>query len=79
MPSVNEQTEARGGADMLEELAYREADGIEVALLWARGDGRLEVVCSDTRTGDAFTITPEPANALDVFYHPYAYAGRAAA
>ena len=64
---------------MNEELAYREADGIEVSLLWARADGSLTVVCADTRTGDWFALTPEPATALDVFYHPYAYAARAAA
>jgi hypothetical protein len=64
---------------MTEELAYREADGIEVALLWGRADGRLTVVCSDTRTGEEFRLSPEPAKALDAFYHPFAYAVQAAA
>ena len=58
----------------VEELAYREADGIGVVLLWGPADGRLTVVCADVRTGDWFAVAAESTNALDVFYHPYAYA-----
>ena len=60
----------------VEELAYREADGIGVALLWGPADGSLTVVCADARTGDWFAVAAERTNALDVFYHPYAHAAR---
>jgi hypothetical protein len=60
----------------VEELAHRETDGVEVALLWRPSDGSLTVVCADARTGDQFAVAAEPANALEVFYHPYAYAAR---
>jgi len=65
-----------GTTYQVEELAHRESDGIDVALLWGRGDGSLTVVCSDARTGDWFALAAESTNALDVFYHPYAYAAR---
>jgi hypothetical protein len=61
-------------AHRIEELAYREADGIEVSLMRGREDGTLTVVCTDVRTGERLLLTPDPAKALDVFYHPYAYA-----
>ena len=63
-----------GMTDQIEELAHRDADGIEVALLWSRTDDSLTVVCTDARTGDWFALAAESTNALDVFYHPYAYA-----
>ena len=63
-----------GMTHQIEELAHRDADGIEVSLLWSPADDSLTVVCSDGRTGDWFALAAESANALDVFYHPYAYA-----
>jgi len=65
-----------GIAQHAEELAHREADGIEVLLLWSRADDSLTVVCADTRAGDWFAVAADPTNALDVFHHPYAYAAR---
>ena len=59
-----------------EELAHREADGIEVSLLWSPDDDSLTVICADGRTGERFTVAAEPSIALDVFHHPYAYAAR---
>jgi hypothetical protein len=56
------------------ELAYRANDGVEVSLFWSPSDNRLTVSVCDTRIGDGFAITAHPENALDVFYHPYAYA-----
>jgi hypothetical protein len=58
------------------ELAYREADGIEVSLLWSPADDSLTVVCSHARTEERFAISAGRDNALDVFHHPYAYAAR---
>ena len=56
------------------ELAYRESDGIEVALLWRARDDRLSVVVEDTRLDERFVMRVCPDEALEVFYHPYAYA-----
>jgi hypothetical protein len=58
----------------IRELSYRSTDGLEVFLLWSQGSGRLAVVVADTRTGGTFELAAQPDNALDVFYHPYAYA-----
>jgi len=63
-----------GIAQHAEELAHREADGIEVSLLWSPADDSLTVVCADTRTDDRFAVSAESTNALDVFHHPYAHA-----
>ena len=60
-----------------EELAYRSGDGVEVVLLWCRDDDRLTVAVSDTRTGLSFELPAKPDNALDVYYHPFAYAAAA--
>jgi hypothetical protein len=61
------------------ELDSRSVDGIEVTLLWSKRTNALSVAVNDTRTGEAFTLPADPANALDVFHHPYAYAGPVAA
>ena len=57
------------------ELANRSSNGVEVALVWAQRDGMDEVVVcvSDIRAGAYFEIPAEPARALDVYYHPFAY------
>ena len=57
----------------LEELDYRENDGIAVSLLWQRSSNRLAVVVEDSRLGESFTLPARPDNAHDVFHHPYAY------
>lgn len=57
------------------ELAHRAADGIGVLLLWDQGDGRLRVVIDDLRTGESFELSAgNGRQALDLFYHPFAYA-----
>jgi len=57
------------------ELAHRSGDGLDVTLVWVRGDdGDTVVVCvSDGREGAYFEIPAEPYLALDVYYHPFAY------
>jgi hypothetical protein len=62
----------------IRELAHRVADGVEISLLWNELDGSLRVVVVDARAGTAFEVTAPQDNALDVFYHPYAYAREAA-
>jgi hypothetical protein len=56
------------------ELACRAGDGLEVVLLWRQVDNRLTVSIADSKTGDSFELRACPENALDVFYHPFAYA-----
>lgn len=56
------------------ELAYRASDGIEVSLLWQPADNSLTVVVEDVKIEERFEVDARPDNALDVFYHPYAYA-----
>jgi hypothetical protein len=58
----------------LEELDYRESDGIEVLLLWSRADGSLVVAVRDGRTAERFELLVGPEQALDAFQHPFAYA-----
>ena len=58
----------------MEELDYRESNGIAVSLLWNRISNRLSVVVEDRKAGESFDLTARPENALDVFHHPYAYA-----
>jgi hypothetical protein len=56
------------------ELAYRVNAGIEVVLFWHELTGAVTVSVSDTNSGAYFEVAADPAHALDVFDHPYAYA-----
>jgi hypothetical protein len=56
------------------ELASRINDGVAVSLLWNRRHDKLTVWVDDSRTGEAFELDAPRDRALDVFYHPYAYA-----
>lgn len=57
-----------------EELARRTSDGLEITLLWQRGGNNVHVRVIDARTDEAFELTVHGKNALQAFYHPYAYA-----
>ena len=57
------------------ELAVRASNGTQVRLLWRQGTRQLWVEVSEPATARALTIRAQPENALDVFHHPYAYAG----
>jgi len=57
------------------ELAQRESNGISGTLLWHSVTQRLTVAVRDVRTGDAFDLDAEARNAMEVYNHPYAYAG----
>jgi hypothetical protein len=61
-----------------QELAFRAGHGIAVSLLWAERDDRLTVQVWDETEGASFSLPARRDNALDVFYHPFAYAARAA-
>jgi hypothetical protein len=58
------------------ELAQRVSGSDEIVLLWHPEDDRLEVSVCDITTGVGFYIGVAPANAMDAFKHPYAYAPR---
>jgi hypothetical protein len=56
------------------ELDFRSNDGLEVALLWQPEVDRVSVTVFDAKSGDDFEIEVDPAEAMDAFHHPYAYA-----
>jgi hypothetical protein len=56
------------------ELAERAGDGIVVSLMWNPADNLLRVSIANTRPGEAFELDAPPENALDIYYHPFAYA-----
>lgn len=58
----------------LRELAYRVHGAVEVTLLWDARQNRVAVTVSDMRSGEWFVLHVENDQALEAFYHPYAYA-----
>jgi hypothetical protein len=61
----------------MRELDHRNRDGIDVRLLWNQREDRVFVTVNDAKTDEAFTIeVREGERAMDVFQHPFAYAGR---
>jgi hypothetical protein len=58
----------------MEQLDYRESNGIAVSLLWQRRSNHLSVVVEDRMRGESFTLAARPDNAREIFQHPYAYA-----
>jgi hypothetical protein len=57
----------------IRELDRRRADGIEVTLLWNAETNRVFVSVAE-REGNTLEFQVRPAQALDAFHHPYAYA-----
>ena len=68
---------ARSGSR--ETPARRQNDGVVVSLHWQAEDDGLTVTVEDTRTGKRFLLPARRENALEVFYHPFAYAPKLAA
>ena len=60
------------------ELDARHAAGIDVELLWDPRTRGLSVVAHDATTDETVTIYVEADQALEVFRHPFAYAGEPA-
>ena len=56
------------------ELARRSGAGVDVTLYWHPTLDELIVSVWDERHGAYFEIRPQSYQALDVYYHPYAYA-----
>jgi hypothetical protein len=57
----------------LRELDGRTSDGIDVSLLWDPRTNAVSVAVTDTRQGGSFEFEVEPGDALEAFWHPYAY------
>jgi hypothetical protein len=57
----------------LRELAHRNANGIDVSLIWDADADRAFVLVLDEVHGTAFHVEVEDANPMDVFHHPYVY------
>lgn len=61
-----------------EELAHRTCDGFDVFLVWDRAEGALRVLVVDSRNGVSFELPAgDGRQALERFYHPFAYAAAA--
>jgi hypothetical protein len=58
------------------ELARRQSGTIEVFLLWHPESNWVELAVRDLATDVSFHLEVAPADAVDAFYHPYAYAAR---
>ena len=58
------------------ELAQRQTGSVEVRLLWDADADRVEVSLHDSATDVVVHVDVAPGDALDAFYHPYAYAPR---
>ena len=56
------------------ELARRLSGKDEVLLLWRPATRQVELSVLDRTTGAGFYIEVAATNAIDSFYHPYAYA-----
>jgi hypothetical protein len=56
------------------ELAHRLNGGMEVTLFWHPETDELAVSVADSASADAFAFAVDSSNAVDAFYHPYAYA-----
>jgi hypothetical protein len=67
-------TESIDPAGVSRELASRESDGVLVQLLWHPSDDAVTVSVEDSRAGNRFELVVGRGEALDAFYHPFAYA-----
>jgi hypothetical protein len=67
---------APGGAPSApaRELAQRRSGTAEVLLLWHPEIDQVAISLYDSATDDGFHVEVAPGDALDAFYHPYAYA-----
>jgi hypothetical protein len=58
------------------DLAHRRNDGIDVVLWWSPEDDSVAVEVLHLSTDESFELAVERSQALDAFYHPFAYAAR---
>jgi hypothetical protein len=67
---------AHGVPTGVQELAYRESDGISVRLSWDPREDEVFVHVRNGRDNEEFVLNPPKHDALFAFYHPYAAARR---
>ena len=67
-------TEHEAAPSPVVDLADRRSDDYDVALFWGRRTGRMWVEVTHRGSGETAVIAATPANALEVFNHPFAYA-----
>jgi hypothetical protein len=60
--------------DRIRELAHRSADGIDVTLVWNVCRDAVSVLVFERDAGNLFELPVSREQAMDAFYHPYAYA-----
>jgi hypothetical protein len=58
------------------EIAIRESNGLRVTLYWHTHTDRVSVTVEDASRSELFELDGRPDEALDLFHHPYAHAGR---
>jgi hypothetical protein len=58
---------------MIRILHERKSSDLHVTLLWNSKTDRVHVIVRDEQSGDEFIVVPEPAKALDAFYHPFCF------
>jgi hypothetical protein len=58
----------------MRELDHRSSEDIEVTLLWSTRTNRVFVSVLERQTEALFHFEVAPAEALDAFHHPFAYA-----
>ena len=63
------------GTSRVVDLAERHSQDLDVFLMWGKCSGRLWVRVTHRASGRTGRIEAAPWNALDVFNHPFAYAG----
>jgi hypothetical protein len=61
---------------MKKELAFRESNGIAVTLYWHSDTNRVSAAVYDAGSDELFELDADPAEALDLFHHPYVHAAR---
>ena len=71
---LGDRVEEENACSQRRELAHRVNDGLEVTLSWHPTRDELMVSVCDQREDTYFEIRPERHLALEVYYHPYAYA-----
>jgi hypothetical protein len=79
MDELRSYVEAAPGAGpsaSARELAQRRSGTAEILLLWRPEIERVAISLYDSATDDGFHVEIAPGDALDAFYHPYAYAPR---
>jgi hypothetical protein len=58
---------------MIRILHERKSSDLLVTLLWNSRTDRIHVSVRDEQTGDEFIVVPDPADALEAFYHPFCF------